>query len=70
MYEFDSSDDNRQVDNHSSSGGKTTLEALSTDDRSEVKKSKMIKKHYEPIRDGNIYIRYEDDPAEYKRIRK
>lgn len=39
-------------------------ETLSTDnDRPDNKKSKSIKKNYEPIKDGNIYIRYEDDPA-------
>lgn len=72
MYDFDSSDEREEVDNHSSSGGcKTTIETLSTDlDRTDNKKSKMIKKNYEPIKDGNIYVRYEDDPAEYKRLRK
>lgn len=72
LYDFDSSDDREEMDNHSSSGGcKTAIETLSTDhDRVENKKSKMIKKKYEPIKDGNISIRYEDDPIEYKRLRK
>lgn len=72
MEYFDSSEDREEIDNYQSSGGcKTGTETLSADhERSETKKSKIIKKNYEPIRDGNIYIRYEDDPVEYKRLRK
>lgn len=31
---------------------------------------KKIHKYYEPIKDGNVTYRYEDDPVEYKKARK
>lgn len=31
---------------------------------------KGIHKYYEPIRDGNIVFKYEDNPSEYKKARK
>ena len=46
-------------------------ETMSTDlDRPTIKKTKIIKKKYEPIRDGNVQLKYEDDPSEYKKLRK
>jgi hypothetical protein len=31
---------------------------------------KQIKKYYEPLIDGKMVFRYEDDPEEYKKARK
>jgi hypothetical protein len=32
--------------------------------------NKKIHKYYEPLLDGNVVYRYEDDPEEYKKARK
>ena len=31
---------------------------------------KKIHKYYEPLKDGNVIYRYEEDPVEYKKARK
>lgn len=36
----------------------------------EVHKTKTIKKYYEPISEAGRVYRFEDNPAEYKRMRK
>lgn len=60
------SDDNHQ--SHNSEGRET----ISTESHrhSEAAKTKNIKKRYEPIMDGGKLVKYEDNPTEYKRLRK
>lgn len=44
---------------------------MSTDqEKQHTKKTKQIRKQYEPIKDGEVYMRYEDNPGEYRKLRK
>ena len=54
-------------DNHHSanSDGKETVTTEGTKN-----KTKNIKKHYEPFTEGGKLYKYEDNPNEYKRMRK
>jgi hypothetical protein len=68
---FDSNEENDESDNHSTNGVCHTETINSEHSKHELKKWKGIsKKNYEPICDGNAYIKYEDNPTEYKRLRK
>lgn len=45
-------------------------DTVTTQSHRDDKKTKNIKKKYQPIVDGGKVCRFEDDPAEYKRLRK
>lgn len=73
MFDSDREDSDEQTDNHSANGVCATgAETLSSEQsKSEVKTRKVSsKKNYEPICDGDVYVKYEDNPIEYKRLRK
>lgn len=55
--------------NHSHSDGRETI-STDTDHRPHDIKTKSIKKNYEPLHEGGKVFRYEDNPTEYKRMRK
>ncbi len=61
----ESSEESYEEENlHPSNVSDTGRQTLSTDhDRPQIKKTKAIRKQYEPIKDGNIELRYEDDPT-------
>lgn len=62
VLEFCSDEERPDHDNNSSNGANTNTENCSTDHDQPAKKSKLIRKHYEPIRDGSVFLRFEDDP--------
>ena len=57
------SSESEENQNSYNSSGKETINTEKT-------KTKGIKKYYEPINDGGKVYKYEDNPSEYKKLRK